>query len=240
MSIIGYIYIVSGTPFIKPHVTSSVSEAYHYVESIRPKKSKIKCSEKELNSIFVGNSEHLEILIDTKIDNKKILIYLFKTHFHSYPTRNEKNIQKTWKKKLKDKKDEKILLNLANESSDKAKYTKEKIKLKARESRDKGKRMSHYYQLMHQLSTDLNKPKNEIYWDLKWALQFPDEIKKDKKRRKQLRFIYEKIKHLSSKEMREFYLEVDRLDALDATARILRMRREGMKDFPSKSDKEKK
>jgi len=131
MSLEGYVYIVSGTPFIKPHVASSVSEAYRFVESIKPKKSKIKCSEKELISIYVGRDEHLEILVDTKIDNKKILIYLFKTKQHSFADRNENNVKKIWKTKIEQKKDEKIILGLAKEFSEKAKNTKEQNRIKA-------------------------------------------------------------------------------------------------------------
>ena len=137
MSLLGYVYIVSGTPFIKPHVASSVSEAYRFVESIKPKKSKIKCSEKELISIYVGRDEHLEILVDTKIDNKKILIYLFKTKQHSFDERNENNVKKIWKTKIDQKKDEKIILGLAKEFSEKAKNTKEQNRIKAAQKREK-------------------------------------------------------------------------------------------------------
>lgn len=228
MAIIGYIYIVGGSPFIKPFVASSVSEAYRYVKLIKPIKNKLDCTEKELNLIFKGTKEHFHILVNQKYKKENVLIYLYKTSHNKNLKLTAKENKALFEKSIKLQNDNTILIDIEKNFSDKNKNNKEEILLKSKESRQKTKTISEYSVIVSQLAKHFKVTKDELFSDLKFVLKHPTEVKKSSDISKRLSEIYKRLKKFKIKERNILYWETDRWDAMDMWARVQRIRREQM------------
>ena len=224
MAIIGYIYIVGGSPFIKPFVASSVSEAYRYVKLIKPNKNKLDCTEKELNLIFKGTKEHLHILVNQKHKKENILIYLYKTSHNKNLNLTVKENKVLLAKSIKLQNDNKILVDIEKHFSDKNKNNKEKILLKSKVSRQKTKTKSEYLVIVSQLAKHFKVPEEDLYRDLRLALKHPNETKTSPDISGRQLEILKRLKKFNEKKRKVLIEETIRLDNLDFTARLFKLR----------------